>query len=278
MRPADPYASPPVLSVGRLQRADLPATVIQAGAKTLLLELEAVRRGADLDGLRRAAAAIALPTNRWSDRTRPLPPVAWPEWRHLVEVATDMAPEIGNEAPERHLGPWAAALDAITHADVFAVCVASACLLPDVDRGTPAECWSDERLDVPERRSVLALRRLPLSIWTVVDRVDGALVLSDGVGLAPWAQPAGPVRVHGPVARVAGPGDTVVGRVGVTPEGPAITTVFEVPWRPPAKRIAAWVEAELTAARLRRRGLGIEAMLLDEGDLLCRRVHEWGWS
>lgn len=279
-RPADPWASPAVLRPHRIAREGLDGEAVRRGARVLLDAVEDARRGADLGPMRDAAAALGLPIHRWSDRTRPMPPCAPPSTDLLVWIATDMAPEIGNEAAERHYGPWADTLDPRLpdHRAAIRVAIASACLLPDEDRGVPGERWVDEGPPRPDREAVTAARRLPLVLWRLVEEVEaGCWRVEDVLGLAPWVRPSGPVRLVGPPGRVAGDGPGLLARVGEGPDGPFALTPMIVPEIPPPEALARWFEIELVAGRLRRRGLGQEALLLDEGDTFARRVHEWGW-
>lgn len=213
----------------------------------------------------------------------------------LARLTADVLPAVGQEAPDRVLGPLTDELDARRpeHALTLRVAIAAACFLvadgeraeggPGLDPGqTPFEMWSRRKpLPSPaERAAVRAIERAPFTAWHVVAvHPDGRLTLRELVGIAPTGQPDEPVRAVGVAAplRPLRAGDTLLARVVLGPDGWETRTPLAVPGGPPRVRVQSWVRLELVRQRLRLRALTVDALLRRRGHVLSRRLVEWAW-
>lgn len=212
----------------------------------------------------------------------------------LVRLGADVLPAVGQEAPDRILGPLVDELDVHRpeHRLTLRAALAAACfVVPDgmrapgtgLDPGqTPFEIWSRRKpLPSPaERAAVRAIERAPWTAWMVLSLPDAQTArLHDLVGIAPSGLPDEPVRLVGTATpfRPLQAGDTLLARVVRGPDGWEARTPIAIPGGPPAVRIRSWVRLELVRQRLGQRTLTVDALLRRRGHVMARRLLEWAW-
>lgn len=272
------------------QAARLVALLDEALAGRVPLDADARRElGALLNSLR--VSRRLTPDRRTQ---RPVAP-ALPSDADLARLTADVLPAVGQEAPDRVLGPLVDELDARRpeHALTLRVAVAAAAFLvadgmraqdeAGLDPGqTPFEIWSRRKpLPTPaERAAVRAVERAPWTVWAVGSAEgDDAFHLRELVGIAPSGLPDAPVRLAGVAApfRPLRTGDTLLARVVQGPGGWEARAAIAIPGGPPAVRLRSWVRLELVRQRLRQRTLTVDALLRRRGHVLARRLVEWAW-
>lgn len=305
--PVDPFADqddPVDLGYDDFRRAGgkLPPDVYHRQARRLAARLDEVLAGrAPLDADTRRELGDLLNSLRISRRLtcdrrteRPIAPTL-PSDADLARLTADVHPAVGQEAPDRVLGPLVDELDARApeHALALRVAIAAAAFLvadgmrAETDTGldpgqTPFEIWSRRKpLPSPaERAAVRAVERAPWTAWAVGSPAsDATWHLRELVGIAPAGLPDAPVRLVGVAApfRALRPGDTLLARVVRGPDGWEARTPIAIPGGPPRVRLRSWVRLELVRQRLRRRALTVDALLRRRGHVLARRLVEWAW-
>lgn len=183
---------------------------------------------------------------------------------------------MGNEAPDRVLGPWVDELDTRVPADRRALLVAlaaAAFIPPDDDTRTPFFQWC-RRQPPPgavDREMLRALERTPWSAWRIRALTPAGVELEDLVGLPARRHPEGPVPVDLVGALVpATPGDTLLARVARTRSGWEAATPLVVRGCPPEALLARWLSSRPARS-------GVEHWLSGSGHAFVRHVCEWAW-
>lgn len=200
-----------------------------------------------------------------------------------AQIASDIAPALGMDAPHWCLGPWMEELNvrnpfarrAILHA-VGEMTFA----LDQVGRPSPHIQWTRTKPipSVEDRKRARALDRAPQGLYTLERQVDAERWLLSPQLASAWA-PEGPVLLEplGGVLGAVGEGDTLIARIAWDTRGPVALLGFGIPGKPPVHlaktweivAVAAWRSVVPRAPRsecLRRRGFD-----------LVRGVHEWLW-
>lgn len=203
----------------------------------------------------------------------------------LVRVSTNHLPAVGQEAPDRLLGPWvdeASLHDALVRS-AFVSAVAQAGLWNrGLRRPSATHRWAKDlhKPDPALRRAVHALRRAPPGLWRLLDEVDGRWVVEDLVGLGEHWCPPGLVSLWQPGA-VAGPprvGGVLASRLLPGPDGWVAALPLCLPVCPPSDAVKLWWRARLWQLRARWPGVTQEEALVQAPALLCRAAHEWAWT
>lgn len=225
------------------------------------------------------AARLGLDGPRTSLRHYPCE--AEPTEAHvLARLAADLDPAVGNHAPDRLLGPWAAVATLPHHERLLQVAMAAGALMVTEEQPfTPRRMWT-RRKPVPSqhlRERVRAIAHAPCTAWPVL-AIDGTeATLGDGVGVP---APTSPVDVSR-VASLPGlpslrPGDTLAGRVVDAPSGPTARLAIAVPGPVPVAA-ESWLDLLILEHRLTDRRAGPRDVLRMRGHVLVRRVVEALW-
>ncbi|MBW1881659.1 MAG: hypothetical protein JRJ84_25145 [Deltaproteobacteria bacterium] len=236
--------------------------------------------------LRELAEALGL----WS----PLPPdprrmarvTAAPTLWAMVRVATDIAPAMGVEGPDRLLGPWVEGLEprSTKHLVVLRQAVAASCFVAvEGDRWgrAPFLQWVRRKPHpaLGEREAFRAVDRAPATAWRLVEQRGGRWVLEDLVGISHRAVPDAPVSIP-ELASVDGggaPGDLLVARVVATKEGWVAPLALAVRGMPDLEVIRSWVKMEGLLYNIDHKLPSLDELLRVRPHVLVRRVHEWAW-
>jgi hypothetical protein len=210
---------------------------------------------------------------------------AVPTLRAMVRVATDIAPAMGVDGPDRLLGPWVEGLDPRTDQDVLRQAVGAACFLAvDGDRWgrSPFLQWVRRKPHpaLEEREAFRAVDRAPPTAWRLVELVGERWVLEELVGISRRAVPETPVSiptlasVHGG----SGPGDLLVARVVPTEGGWSAPLALAVRGMPEREVIGSWVALEGLLYGIDHKVPSLDELLRLRPHVLVRRVHEWAWT
>ena len=200
-----------------------------------------------------------------------------------VRVATNFWPDLGGDAPDWLLGPWADVLRRPAHEAVFRAALAAAAFVPPSADEKSAATLLHKREPLPsiaERTRFRVIDRAPVGLWTLTSRVDAGWRIADRLGLALRRVPPGPVTLRDPVS-VCGVepahGVTMAARLVPTEQGWVACLPFLVPGEPPIEVVRAWLRLERWRAHLERTRVSLEQLLCDRGHVLIRRLHEWAW-
>lgn len=207
------------------------------------------------------------------------PPVdAVPSAEDLARVAADHGPGLGNEAPDRVLGPWADELDVRDAAQRRALlhALAHACfLVPDDDPFTPFHYFSrrEPAATVDVRARLRAVGEAPLLPWRWAS--DGDRWRLDAIvpGVADVEVPAAALgAVPGAAA-----GGTLLARVVITAAGPVAVGPIALPGAAPPGAVAVWAARIVDEARRDDPSAVAAAVWRHRGHRLARRAAEWSW-
>lgn len=225
-----------------------------------------------LDG-RAPASALEAPARRlglWAparhDR-RPLDPAPlYISEEALADHVEDWVPDVGLQAPDRVLGPWA---DSPLPARIRRAAGAALCFSKLVNPGvTPAHriARGKPKPSAPYRAALRAIGDAPPCIWEV--RPNGTL------------QPVLPITRHArPIGVVAGvpAAPAVVGRAVPGPQGWFLSAVLPLPGVPPRAGQIRRLQVELLRLRRVERRTSWEDVLRRRSELVYRNALSWAW-
>jgi len=233
------------------------------------------------------ATHLGLPATLPTDPRREPEIDAIPDACTLARVASDIAPSVGMDAPDRLLGPWADVLDPRRSTDrvVLIAVLAAACFVPvDGDRygRTPFVQWVRRKphpgLDL--RARFRAVEHAPPSAWRLVARDGDGWQVRDLVGISPEACPDGPLRIDllASVEDAGAPGDLLLARAIRTEDGWVAPFGFAVRGLPEPAVLKSWIRLDLCLQALDQRIPSLDDVLRRHPQLLVRRAHEWAWA
>lgn len=183
----------------------------------------------------------------------------------LADHVEDWVPDVGLQAPDRVLGPWA---DGPLSPRLRVLAAAAVAFSPWVEPGvTPAEriCRSKPKLPKPYRAALRAIGLAPPMVWGV----EGER-LSPLLPLTPLACPPGPVRGL-PEA------PAVVGRAVPCDEGWFLAAGIPLPGLPPRAGLTRRIFLELLRIRRTERRSTWEDVLRRRSEVVYRTALSWAW-
>lgn len=298
--PGDPFADEPIVASGHLDYVEGGGTLERDAYDHVeaTFRAELARCLAGLADPRDRLVALAHTLRLDGDPRRvpypPEPPMPVPPLRTLIQVCTDLWPNAGAEAQDRHLGPLADELDLRRpeHLATAKVALASFVFVRPDGAGVadglgpqhgrnPFELWCRRKPvpDVEIRKQIRAVGRAPMGVWSLEARVGDRWRVLDRLDLPAEYVPDGPVAIPELAApwREPRPGDTLVARMVPSPDGWVATCAIAAPVAPPTRRLRQWLTLGLWEARLLDRRLTVDRFLGDFPQVLCRRVMEWAW-
>ncbi len=294
---ADPWGDPLVLDWDRAWRyhrqrlggRGLEQRAFRDEAEGFLARLDALIAGAAPspdDDLESAALRLGLPAWFAPDPRAIDHAEALPGPTLLARIATDIAPSVGLDAPDRVLGPWADLLDPRRAPDRAALemALAAACFVPvDDDRfgRTPFIQWV-RRKPHPEmaiRDQVRAIERAPPTAWRIDAVTPEGLLLTELLGVAERARPKGPV-VAAPASVQGGgaPGDLLLARVVRVGDGWIAPVAFTLRGVPEPSLLRSWVRLAVWPRLLDHKATSLDELLRLMPHALWRRAHEHAYA
>lgn len=282
---ADPFAEPDHFDPGKVA-ADYETAGGSAPVEEVLSDTRAARvalgqawRTGDTTALGPLAARLRLdaPRDAFLRHYPPFQEAASDET--LARIATDMLPAIGNDAPDRLLGPWASLARPGADARLLQIATAAGAFMPPDE--TPFDArhqWSRRKPEPTdaERSAVRAVAHAPYTAWPILALGDPCWRLGPAVGV----EAAGEVWVDRP-ARLPGlgpprAGDTLLARVVSLPGGAVARLPIVCPG-PIPEAAEGWLDLLLLERRLTDRRAGPRDVLRSRGHVLVRRVLEAAW-
>lgn len=188
-------------------------------------------------------------------------PDAW-----LADHVEDWVPDVGLQAPDRVLGPWAeGALPPRVRLAAAAAMAFTSLVNPGV---SPAEriARSKPKPKPAYRAALRAIGAAPPMVWEIL---PGG-TLRPLLPLARHARPTGVVSGL-PAAPAA------IGRAVPSPDGPWLATVLPLPGPPPAAGLARRLLLELLRIRRAERRATWEDVLRRRPEVLYRTALSWAW-
>jgi len=218
----------------------------------------------------------------------PIPPAPmerWPTAEALVNIACDIQPDIGDDAPDVALGDWCDVMDVtrpahkklLVHA--LALCGLS-CAGTEPTSPLRRFLNNGAQKKLPTRGALSSVLRTPMGLWRVTEQCDDKWRLQDLIDMEPAWTPEGPVDLSALATVSSRPiacGDTVCARILPTYEGHTAVIGFYVEGAPCESVFEGWRQTVIARHHQERPNGSIGCAVSRHGHLLARRLHQWAW-